>query len=165
MRVFTQEERPLLAIAEHFRQVEKYLGILPEQYLVAFDKRIIERLVAEDILEKARLKSYSQKIKGVRLTPLGSRMWREAQGMAEPPPVNPAGLAVRDILLMNLLSYTDEAVPKKEALKRHPKAALLEAYQMGFLAKVRLKKKDQEMIKGYIVTSAGYAWLKGNGLL
>ena len=166
MREFSKEERDLMAVVDQFRQVSKYLGITPEEHLVSFDKDLVEGLFAEDILEKAKLKSFSQKIKGVRLTDHGLRLWREAACQEEPlPRITEAGLVVRDVLLTNLLSHTDEATPKSRILRNHSRAALVEAYEMGLLAKVRLKQKHREVVKGYIVTGAGYAYLKGNKLI
>lgn len=166
MRAFTESEHALLRIVEQYNQVRKYQGITPEEFLVAFEDQIVDGLLEVDILEKAKLKSFGQKVKGLRFTPQGLRLWLGSIGRDEQLPViTRAGLVVRDIYLYNRLSYTDEAMPKSQLLKHHSRVSLWEAFEMGLVAKVKIKLKHREEVKGYIVTGAGYAYLKGNKLL
>jgi len=166
MRSFTDSEQALLRLVEQFGQVEKYQGITPEEMLFSFDKKDIERLLDEEILEKAKLTSYSQKVKGLRFTVQGLQLWNLfSERVEDVPLLTEAGLLVRDVFLHTRLSFTEEAVNRTMLLKYHSKKSLMEAYEMGLVAKVKIKHKHREEVKGYIVTSAGYAYLKGNKLI
>lgn len=166
MRSFAGSEEALLKVVEQFGRIEKYQGITPEEMLFPFDRAVIGQLLDEEILEKARLKSYSQKIKGVRLTVRGAQLWSIHNELDEHVPlITETALLVRDIYHHTRLSYTEEAVPKAQLLRYHSKGSLREAFEMGFVAKVKIRQKNREVAKGYIVTCAGYAFLKGNKLL
>ncbi len=166
MREFTETEHAVLRIIEQFDNISKYQGITPEEYLVGFREDVLRGLIKDDILERVKLKSFSQRIKGLRLTFQGGQLWRLAShdGLVCPP-VAELDLLVRDIFLRTRLSYTEEAVPKAHLLKYHSKASLMEAYDRGLIAKVKIKQKQHDEVKGYITTSAGYAWLRGNKLI
>ncbi|KAF0235272.1 MAG: hypothetical protein FD177_26 [Desulfovibrionaceae bacterium] len=166
MREFTETEHAVLRIIEQFGNISKYQGITPEEYLVGFRGDVLRGLIKDDILEKVKLKSFSQRVKGLRFTSQGEQIWRLAShDEVVCPPVADMDLLLRDIFLRTRLSYTEEAVPKAHLLKYHSKASLLEAYQLGLVAKVKIKQKQHDVVKGYIATSAGYAWLRGNKLI
>lgn len=166
MRAFTESEQAILHVVEQFDRVEKYQGITPEEHLVSFQEKAMDRLLDEEVLEKASLKSFSQKIKGVRFTRQGLELWRLFTGRALPGPVlTEAGLLVRDVYLRNKLSYSEEATSRGQILKRHGRHALVEAFEAGLLAKVKIRQRRGEVVKGYVVTSAGFAWLRGNRLI
>lgn len=166
MRAFTESEQALLRIVDQFDQVAKYLGLAPEEFLVGFGHGVAEGLLDEGILEKVKLKSFGQKVKGLRFTEPGRRLWMLHWGLDERLPViTRAGLLVRDVFLTNRLSHTGEAAPKEHVLKHHSRQSLLEAFEAGMVAKVKIRQKHQDVVKGYIVTPTGYAYLKGNKLI
>lgn len=166
MRDFTETEHAVLRIVEQFGNIAKYQGITPEEYLVGFREDVLKGLIRDDILEKVKLKSFSQRVKGLRLTSQGGQLWRLAsQEELVCPPVAAMDLLLRDIYLRTRLSYTEEAVPKAHLLKYHSKQSLMEAYGLGLVAKVKIKQKQRDVVKGYVATSAGYAWLRGNKLI
>ena len=163
MRSFSETEQSLMRIMEQFNRVEKYQGVTPEELLVSFDKKDIAALLDDEILEKTKLKSFSQRIKGLRFTPQGRQAWQAFTQEEEPGIIiSEVGWLVRDVFLQTRLSYSEEAVPKSHLVRYHSKGTLLEAYEMGLIAKVKIKQKHRDVVKGYIVTSAGYAFLKGN---
>lgn len=166
MRGFTETEHAVLRIVEQFGNVSKYQGITPEEYLVGFREDVLKGLVRDDILERVKLKSFSQRVKGLRLTHQGGQLWRLAsQEELLSPPVSEMDLMLRDIYYRTRLSYTEEAVPKAHLLKHHSKESLMEAYGLGLVAKVKIKQKQHDVVKGFVATSAGYAWLRGNKLI
>lgn len=166
MREFTESEQAVLRIVEQFDHVAKYQGITPEEYLVGFKDDVLRGLIKDDILEKVKLKSFSQRVKGLRLTAQGGQLWRLSNCQeCVFAPLSDMDLLLRDIYLHTRLSYTEEAVPKSQLLKYHSKESLLEAYGLGLVAKVKIKQKQRDVVKGYIATSAGYAWLRGNKLI
>ena len=166
MRSFSESEQSLLRVMEQFNRVEKYQGITPEEFLVSFRKKDIEALLDDEILEKAKLKSFSHRVKGLRFTPKGRQIWQPFTGEEEPGVIiSQVGWLVRDVFLQTRLSYSEEAVPKSHLLKYHSKATLLEAYEMGLIAKVKIKQTHRDVVKGFMVTGAGYAFLKGNNYI
>jgi len=166
MRDFSEAEQALLRIVEQFEQVEKYHGITPEQMLVSFKQKDIDRLLDHEVLEKAKLKSYSHKVKGVRFTPEGLQLWLDFTEQEKPVvEITPGGLLTRDVYLQTRLSYSEEAVSRSQIIEHHSKEALAEAFETGMVAKVKIRQKHRLVIKGYIVTGAGYAHLKGNNLI
>jgi hypothetical protein len=166
MRVFSESEQSLLRVVEQFEQVEKYHRITPVQLLIAFEQKDIDRLLDDEVLEKVKLKSFSQKVKGVRFTSVGLRLWLTFTGQEEPRVViTAAGLLARDVYLHTCLSFSGEAMTKSQILEHHSKRALAEAFEQGLVAKVKIRQKGHEVIKGYILTCAAYAYLKGNNLI
>jgi hypothetical protein len=166
MRPFAESEQALLRVVDQFDQVAKYQGLAPEEFLVGFGRDAAERLLDEGLVEKVKLKSFGQKVKGLRFTEPGRRLWLSHTSQDERLPViTRMGLLVRDIYLANRLSHTGEAVPKDQVLRHHARGSLLEAFEAGMVAKVKISQKHQDVVKGYIITPAGYAYLKGNKLL
>lgn len=166
MREFTESEQAVLRIVDQFDHVAKYQGITPEEYLVGFKGDVLEGLLKDDIVEKVKLKSFSQRIKGLRLTPQGSQLWRlSSHDDCIFLPLSELDLLLRDVYYRTRLSYTEEAVPKSHLLKYHSRTSLAQAYELGLVAKVKIKQKQRDVVKGYIATSAGYAWLRANKLI
>ncbi|GFK95269.1 hypothetical protein NNJEOMEG_03128 [Fundidesulfovibrio magnetotacticus] len=166
MRAFNESEQAILRVVEAFDGVVKYLGITPEEHLVSYSQKHLERLLDEEILERAKLRFFSGKIKGVRFTRDGLAIWRLFTGQETPEAKLPdAGLLVRDLYLRNGLSSTDEATPRDTLLKHHSRRALVDAFQAGLVAKVKIRHPGGEKTKGFVVTHAGYAWLRGNSLI
>jgi hypothetical protein len=54
---------------------------------------------------------------------------------------------------------------KSQILEHHSKKVLLEAFEQGLVAKVKIRQKGRDEVKGYILTCAAYAYLKGNNLI
>ena len=166
MRDFSESEQSLLRVVEQFEQVEKYHRITPSQLLTAFEQKDIDRLLDDDILEKVKLKSFSQKVKGLRFTADGLGLWLAFTGQTEPSAViTEAGLLARDVYLHTSLSFSGEAMTKSQILEHHSKRVLLEAFEQGLVAKVKIRQKGHDEVKGYILTCAAYAYLKGNSLI
>jgi len=166
MRTYSETEQLLLELVDQFGRIRKYHGLTPEELLVAFDKAMIKKLLDEEILEKVKLKALGQKVKGVRFTSEGLALWLLFKGDQECPTLMHEVEAVaRDVYLLNRLSYTDEATSTDILLKHHSKESIKEAYALGMLAKIKLKRKNQDVIKGYVLTNTGYAYLRGNKLL
>jgi len=166
MRAFTEPEQALLRVVDQFDQIEKYQGLAPEEFLLGFRDKVANGLLDDGMLEKVKLKAFGQKVKGLRFTEAGKQRWMEFSGQEERLPViTKVGLLLRDVFNYNRLSYTGEAVPKQEILRHHHKSTLFEAFDTGLMAKVKIKQAHREVVKGYIVTGAGYAYLKGNKLI
>jgi len=165
MRTFTEPEGLLLRVVDLFDKIKKYQGITPDEHIVFFDGKTTERLLKDGVLEKVNLKSFGQKIKGIRFSEEGRLAW-QAQNREEPPRQPSAtDRLVKDVYLASRLSFMGEAVPKSYILKHHSRTNLYDAFASGLVAKVKLRQAQRDVVRGYICTGAGYAYLRGNDLL
>ncbi|WP_243439266.1 hypothetical protein [Fundidesulfovibrio soli] len=165
MREFSESEALLLRVVDQFDKIKKYQGITPEEHVLFFDGKAAGKLLKDGVLEKVKLRSFGQKIKGVRFSEEGRLMWRAYT--QEEPPHHPTATdrLVKDVYLASRLSFMGEAVPKSYILKHHARANLYDAFASGLVAKVRLSQPQRDVVRGYICTPAGYAYLRGNDLL
>ncbi|GAB6036062.1 hypothetical protein JCM15519_06210 [Fundidesulfovibrio butyratiphilus] len=166
MRQLSETEHAILLVAWDFSKVQRYLGIVPERHLLCFDTRDLVRLVDEGLLIRIKLKAFSQKIKGYRITDDGLRQVGDCrQDCDEPGPLaHLEGLLV-DVYCVSRLSWNDGVAPKDVIVKRHKSKLRLEAYTRGLIAKVKVQTKGKDSEKGYILTNAGYAFLRGNTII
>jgi hypothetical protein len=166
MRNFSKGEEAFLRILDEFRKIKKYMGITPKEHLLVSSDKVVKKLMDDKVVEKVKLKSFAQKIKGYRFTDEGYRSWKIFLGEVDelPMPTETSNL-LRDVFLQARLSWTGEAVTKRQILRHHDKKYLDEVYDLGLVAKVKLKGRNREIIKGYIITNTGYAYLKGHNLM
>ncbi len=165
MRTFDEAESLLLHVAELFGRVEKYQGVTPEEHILFFDDKAKERLLEDGILEKVKLRSFGHRVKGLRFTAPGLAAWRDFRGEEHPPHPTAMDNLVRDVFYLSRVSFLDRAVSKKQILRFHSRSCLHQAFDLGLVAKVKLHQADQEVVKGYVVTNAGYAYLRGNQMI
>ncbi|MFP5238231.1 MAG: hypothetical protein ACLGQW_00220 [Acidobacteriota bacterium] len=71
----------------------------------------------------------------------------------------------KNVYLASRRCFMGEAVPKPCILKHHASANLYDAFASGLVAKARLSQPQRDVVCGSIRTPAGYACLRGNGLL
>lgn len=165
MRRLNEKEQDILLVAWEFSKVQRYMGIAPERHLLGFDAKTIARLVEEKLLQKVKLKAYSQKIKGYKLTDEGKLLLAELCRPDEVRPLSSLEELLVDVLSVSRLSWNDGVAPKDILVKRHKSRLRLEAYTKGLVAKMTVQAKGGDSVKGYILTNAGYAYLKGNQLI
>lgn len=166
MRQLSETEQAILLVAWDFSKVQRYLGIAPERHLLCFDTRDLARLVDEGLLVRIKLKAFSQKIKGYRITEEGARQVEGCcRHCAEPAPLEHLEDLLVDVYSVSRLSWNEGVAPKDVIVKRHKSKLRVEAYTRGLIAKVKAQTKGKDSEKGYILTNAGYAFLRGNTII
>lgn len=166
MRELSEAEQAILLVAWDFSKVQRYLGIVPERHLLCFDARDLVRLVDEGLLVRIKLKAFSQKIKGYRITDDGARQIEGCcRAGVEPGPLAHLEDLLVDVYSVSRLSWNEGVAPKETIVKRHKSKLRVEAYTRGLIAKVKVQSKGKDSEKGYILTNAGYAFLRGNTII